>query len=306
MSYQQIRPALISANSSSVGSILTSNGTVTYWSNTIFANNGILSVGTSTAPSDTAISLVVNGAGQSLSGGGVQFTANNNGGGAIQASIGGGLQFWTHTQAVGSEVYYEFMAANSTGVTTHFSNVVIANTATLYANGAGPASAGQVLSANATGGLYWGTASGGGGASIVVNNDVTTATNQYVPFLAVSSGTASSANVSTTKLYFVASTGSLSATAFNSLSDEKEKTNITQINNALTSVMNMRGVEFNWRETNIPSYGVIAQEIERVAPNVVTYNEETDTKTVNYMAIIGFLIEAIKELNDKVDKLENR
>ena len=206
MAYQQIRPILIANSGSSIGSILTSNVTTTYWSNTITANG---SLGTT----------------------------------------------------------------------------------------------GQVLSSNATGGIYWSSLSS---ASITITNDTSTVTNQYVPFFAISSGTVSLANVSSTKLYFVASTGSLSATAFNSLSDEKEKTNITQINNALTSVMNMRGVEFNWKETNIPSYGVIAQEIERVAPNVVTYNEETNTKSVNYMAIIGFLIEAIKELNDKVDKLENR
>ena len=50
-----------------------------------------------------------------MSGGGIQMTANNNGGGAIQGSIGGGLQFWVHTGGVGSETYTEPMVIAANG-----------------------------------------------------------------------------------------------------------------------------------------------------------------------------------------------
>ena len=65
----------------------------------------------------------------------------------------------------------------------------------------------------------------------------------------------------------------------------------------------LRGVKFDWKSGGVTSYGVIAQEIEQVLPDLVT---DGDTKTVNYNGIIGVLIEAVKELSAKVEELENR
>ena len=52
----------------------------------------------------------------------------------------------------------------------------------------------------------------------------------------------------------------------------------------------------------LPSVGVVAQEIEQVLPELVT---ETDgTKTVNYNGLVGVLIEAVKELQTEVEELK--
>ena len=98
-------------------------------------------------------------------------------------------------------------------------------------------------------------------------------------------------------------TGIATAQDFDSLSDVNYKTNILPIENSLNIVSEMRGVKFNWKESNRPSYGVIAQELQDVLPELV---HGDDPKTVNYNGIIGVLIEAIKELKDEVNKLKKK
>lgn len=99
--------------------------------------------------------------------------------------------------------------------------------------------------------------------------------------------------------------GILSATDFNYLSDITLKSNIKNINNALDMVKNIRGVSFDWKENGKPAIGVIAQEIETVIPQVVNVLEN-QKKTVSYGNIIAVLIEAIKELSEKVDILSKK
>ena len=98
-------------------------------------------------------------------------------------------------------------------------------------------------------------------------------------------------------------TGVTTATDFNSTSDERLKENITTVENAVEVNNQLRGVRFEWKKDGRPSYGVIAQELEQVLPELVS---DTDPKTVNYNGIIGVLIEAVKELSARVDELENR
>jgi hypothetical protein len=51
--------------------------------------------------------------------------------------------------------------------------------------------------------------------------------------------------------------------------------------------------------------GLIAQEVELIIPEVVHTDETTTMKSIEYGSLVGLLVEAIKELNNKVDKLEN-
>jgi hypothetical protein len=67
----------------------------------------------------------------------------------------------------------------------------------------------------------------------------------------------------------------------------------------------LRGVSFNWKDTGAASYGVIAQEVERVLPAIVNTNSEGQ-KTVDYQSMIAFLIETIKDLDARVKYLENK
>ncbi len=98
-------------------------------------------------------------------------------------------------------------------------------------------------------------------------------------------------------------TGIVTATDFASSSDISLKTNIQEIDNALDKVTQIRGVKFEWKENNRPSAGVIAQDIEKVLPELVTGDE---TKVVNYNGLIGLLIEAIKEQQEQIDILKSQ
>ena len=91
-------------------------------------------------------------------------------------------------------------------------------------------------------------------------------------------------------------TASGDITAF---SDERLKSDIETIDNALDKVMNMRGVSYTKQAEK--GIGVIAQEIEKVLPEVVTDGEY---KSVAYGNIVGVLIEAIKEQQKQIDELK--
>jgi hypothetical protein len=89
-------------------------------------------------------------------------------------------------------------------------------------------------------------------------------------------------------------------------SDERLKTNIQTIPNALDTVKAMRGVMFDKTDSLSgevrQSTGVIAQETEKVLPEVV-HNNDTGYKSVAYGNIVGVLIEAIKEQQSQIDNL---
>lgn len=79
-------------------------------------------------------------------------------------------------------------------------------------------------------------------------------------------------------------------------SDERKKTNIEPIPNALEKVLQLRGVTFDKIDGDDRRHaGVIAQEVEKVLPEVV-YTDKDGMKSVAYGNVIGLLIEAIKEL----------
>ena len=85
-------------------------------------------------------------------------------------------------------------------------------------------------------------------------------------------------------------------------SDERLKHNINRIENALDKTLHLNGVTFETKE-NKKSLGVIAQNVLNVLPEVVQENDN-GYLSVAYGNIVGVLIEAIKELNAKIEKLE--
>ena len=152
--------------------------------------------------------------------------------------------------------------------------------------------------------LPW-SGGGGGGGSISIN-DETTNSSSYYPLLAtVTTGTLSTANTSSTKLYFQPSTGTLSATIFSSLSDETQKININVIQNSLEITENINGVTFDWIDGSGSSAGLIAQDVEKYLPELILIKED-GTKSLNYNGIIGVLVESIKDLSERVKKLESK
>jgi hypothetical protein len=158
---------------------------------------------------------------------------------------------------------------------------------------------GQFLSTNGSGTLSWSTVTSGSG--IEITDDTSTNATYYPALTTSTTGSISTANVSSTKLYFNPSTGSLVATDFNSLSDERFKTNLVKLENTRKVLDQISGYSFDWLDGTGSSYGVVAQEIEKVMPNAVTDGEK---KTVNYAAIMAFMLEAIKDLYVEIDGIK--
>jgi len=146
------------------------------------------------------------------------------------------------------------------------------------------------------------TGSQGAAADVAITNDTTTNESRYVTFVDQTTGDVAGFGVSSSKLFFNPSTGTLNATEFNSLSDITFKENIQDISDAINIVESLRGVEFSWKENNETSYGLIAQELEVILPKLVAGDK---IKSVNYSGIIPFLIESIKYLKKELDLLKS-
>lgn len=100
-------------------------------------------------------------------------------------------------------------------------------------------------------------------------------------------------------------TSSVEATSFIYSSDRSLKKNIKTLDNSLGRILQLRGVSFDWKKDDKASIGLIAQEVEKVYPDLVSTNDE-GAKSVQYGNLVAPLIEAIKEQQKKIDQLETR
>jgi len=242
----------------------------------------------------------------------------------------------------GKSMFVYNNGTNVVDVTTHLTSLTLGTALPIASGGTGSTSTTYVnLASNVTGTLP--VANGGTGQTTYTNgqllignttgNTLTKATltgtaNQIVVTDGTGSitlstpqsiGTSSSVQFGSFGVGTAASgtTGEIRATnnvtAFYS-SDERLKDNVQVITNALAKVLQIRGVEFDWNNLTEPEdgyfvrkhdVGVIAQEIEKVLPEVVG-TRENGIKAVKYDRIIPLLIEAIKELKAEVDVLKNK
>ena len=100
---------------------------------------------------------------------------------------------------------------------------------------------------------------------------------------------------------------------FTDVSDRREKDNIATITGATEKVKQLRGVTHTWidnRDEGATHYGLIAQEVREVIPEVVTESATKEDETeptlgVAYQKLVPLLIETIKELEARIETLEN-
>lgn len=112
---------------------------------------------------------------------------------------------------------------------------------------------------------------------------------------------------STTPFYISATgnatfTGSVSAQNFITSSDGRKKMSIRPITKYNTILSTISGVHFKWLSTNQDDVGVIAQDLQSVLPEAVV--ETPDGLQVAYMKLIPVLVEAVKNLTDRITAIE--
>ena len=108
--------------------------------------------------------------------------------------------------------------------------------------------------------------------------------------------------------------GNVEATVFNTVSDKSLKKNVTQLTDAVEKLMLIRGVYFDWNQSEETGLllkdgrqiGVIAQDVEKVYPEIVMTNDK-GYKMVDYTKFAPILLEAVKEQQQQIDtfKAEN-
>ena len=129
-------------------------------------------------------------------------------------------------------------------------------------------------------------------ANYITNNNEITNGRNFTTY------TSNQATDTTSNVNFASVTASGNVTAF---SDATLKTDIHTINEALGIVGKLRGVTYKWLSNGEADIGVIAQEVQEVVPEVI--KETVDgIKTVDYGRLVSVLINAVNELNEKLDK----
>ncbi|MGE7992083.1 tail fiber domain-containing protein [Pseudomonas sp. NPDC089554] len=91
-------------------------------------------------------------------------------------------------------------------------------------------------------------------------------------------------------------------------SDANLKESPVQLQNATSQLLQLKGVEFTWKETQKKDIGLIAQDVQAVYPQLVQPmplpNGKGEALTVDYDKLAAPLIESIRELNQRIEELE--
>lgn len=85
-------------------------------------------------------------------------------------------------------------------------------------------------------------------------------------------------------------------------SDATLKTDVLPITDATQKLLQIQGVTFNWKEGNRADVGVIAQDVQKVYPQLV--RQDKQYLRVDYEKLVGPLIESVREMDARIKQLE--
>jgi len=101
--------------------------------------------------------------------------------------------------------------------------------------------------------------------------------------------------------------GQIKAQAFVSYSSKRYKKDVETLEQPLDTISKLDGVSFKWKDTDRLDYGFIAEDVGKVLPNIVQWEENgVDAASLDYIKIISFLVEGVKEQNKKIENLEKK
>jgi len=267
------------------GGNVSSNGNLSIVSNVLFTYSSSNLVTITANSSKSAVLIAVND---------ISLVPSGN------ATVSGNTFVVNTSNVFFSNTNVQFTNSPLSGNITFTSNTIYSGSV-IISNGSFGTN-GDVLYSNGSG-MYWSSIPSATGVSITANN--TSVSTFYLPMSESTTGAWSNAIVSSSKLYFVPSTGDLNATNFNSLSDQRKKTNIKSINDSTNIINALNPVEFNWIESENKSSGFIAQEIEEILPHLVSTSKD-GTKSLNYMGLLSYIIRHNQLLQKKLETLESK
>jgi hypothetical protein len=96
------------------------------------------------------------------------------------------------------------------------------------------------------------------------------------------------------------------ANRWDTYSSRRWKHDIETIDNAVETIGHLRGVHFKWNENGADDIGLIAEEVGKVVPEVVQYEDNgVDAQSVDYARLVAVLIEAVKEQQREIERLDS-
>jgi hypothetical protein len=195
-------------------------------------------------------------------------------------------------------IYNKLAIKGSTSGSVTIAAAAAAGSASYVLPSALPGVSGYALVSDTSGNMTWAAA----GATVA---DDTSSTTLYPTMFTASSGAATTLKVSSTKMTFNASTGTLTVTALTESSSIALKENVTPIDNALDAILQLVGVTYDRRDgSSKGEAGLIAEEVNKIIPNIVSKDKDGNPEGIHYTKITAYLVEAIKSLKTELDSLK--
>lgn len=149
-------------------------------------------------------------------------------------------------------------------------------------------------------------------ASTIAITDQTSSGSTFYPLITTSSsGSVTGINVSTTKISFVPSTGTLTCSALSagSITETSSitlKENIHPLTGALDLITLLQSYIYDRKDGSAKDEpGLIAEEVEKIIPNLVTKDENGKPAGILYSKLTAYLVECIKTLKQEIDDLKS-
>tara|TARA_B110000503_G_scaffold139420_1_gene227772 strand:- start:892 stop:1650 length:759 start_codon:yes stop_codon:yes gene_type:complete len=159
----------------------------------------------------------------------------------------------------------------------------------------------QMLQTDGSGVLTWAA------PVIAIANQLSDSATYYPTLVNAITGTTTGVSTSSTKLSFQPSTGTLTTTALVETSSIALKENVIPIENALESLLKLTGVIYDRKDGSTKNEaGLIAEDVNKVLPNLVTKDENGNPFGINYTKFSAYLIEAVKTLSAQLNELKQR
>jgi hypothetical protein len=126
----------------------------------------------------------------------------------------------------------------------------------------------------------------------------------------ISSNTTASSSVTTGAIVVaggIGVTGRVTTTQLVETSTIALKENVNPILDALNSIMQLTGVIYDRKDkTSINEPGLIAEDVNRVLPNLVTKDDNGNPYGIQYTKLVAYLIEAVKDQQHQIEELKKK
>jgi hypothetical protein len=200
-------------------------------------------------------------------------------------------------------IYNKLAIKGSTSGSVTISAAAAAGSATYVLPTALPGVTGYALTCDTSGNMSW------AGAGATVTDDSSTSTLYPVMF-GSTSGSLTSAKVSSSKMTFNASSGTLTVTALSAgtvteTSSIAFKENLNPITGALDKILQLASYTYDRKDgTSKNEAGLIAEDVNKVIPNLVTLDEHGKPYGIQYTKLTAYLVEAVKSLKEEINQLK--